>query len=275
MSTASRVASLTAGTAALPALIAVSIAGLLSAGPVSAASTPPSCSYAFYDPSSDATDVVNGQQDDQLDLVQGTLGLSSDKTKLRVVMNLMNLSKSIPAGSNFMSYVFYWTNPASDNGPNAVYVKVDSSGNVTYQDGTETVLAAGNSFTASSTSAATGSFGSGPDGAVEVDVPLTELQLKVGDALGGPSASTADGLDSGVFSFANGADQDGPGNAYTLGDPTCIDPAPSQASGTSGSQTSGTSSVKGTKVKRSGSKSGKRRHRKHHRRHKARRRRRH
>jgi hypothetical protein len=71
--------------------------------------TGPACGYALYDPSSDATD-LNQSQDDQLDLVQGTLGLTPDRSALRVVMNLKNLSKSIPTGSNYLDYEFFWTN---------------------------------------------------------------------------------------------------------------------------------------------------------------------
>jgi hypothetical protein len=233
-----------------------------------AASSPPACNYAFYDSSADAPD-VNGGQDNQLDLVQGTLGLTSDRTKLRVVMNEIDLSKSIPTGSNFMQYAFYWTNPSGDSGPNAVDVQVDSSGNVTYMDGTVTMLSAGGSFTPSGTSSATGSFGSGANGAVEVDVPVSELGLRVGQTLTGPSASTADGVGSPVTTFGNVVDQDGPGNNYTLGQATCVDPA--------GPASSGSTSTTGNQPTANppSRKPRKQRHRKHashhkHKRHKAR-----
>lgn len=198
----------------------------------------PSCSYAFYDPSADAPDGFTGQQDDQLDLVQGTLGLNSAKTALRVVMNIRNLSKTIPTGSNYLDYEFFWTNPAGDSGPDAVDVQVDSSGNVTYTDGTESITNAGGStnyqFNPSSTSDATGSFGSGPNGAVEVDVPLSELHLTAGQVLSGPSAYTADGVNGQVTGLGFISDQDGPGNNYTVGQPTCIDGQTSTTAGTRG-----------------------------------------
>lgn len=184
----------------------------------------PSCSYSLYDPKADAPDPVMGSQDDQLDLVQGTLGLTPDHTKLRVVMNIKNLSKALPTGATTNDYEFFWTNPKGDSGPDAVDVQVSSSGTVTYADGTETATTAGGStsysFTASTTSKATGTFGSGPGGAIEVDVPLSELGLKAGQTLTGPSAYTA--ADYPGLGFI--VDQDGPGNNYTVGQPTCVDP---------------------------------------------------
>ena len=184
----------------------------------------PSCSYAFYDASADAPDPVSGGQDDQLDLVQGTLGLSSDQKDLRIVMTIKNLSKTIPTESNYNDYEFYWTNPSGDTGPYAVDVQVSSSGTVTYADGTETDTSGEIQFTRSATSAATGSFGSGPDGTIEVDVPLSELGLKVGDTLTGSSAYSATGDNVAVTGTGFIVDQDGPGNSYKLGQPTCIDP---------------------------------------------------
>ena len=187
----------------------------------------PACTYVFYDASADAPDPITASQDDQLDLVQGTLGLSTDHTKLRVLMNIRNLSKTLPTGASSNDYQFFWSDPSGNTGPNAVDVQVDSSGNVTYQDGTETVTTAGGSsnyqFTPSSTSKATGTFGSGPGGAIEVDVPLSELKLRLGDKLTAVGAYTA--ADYPGLGFI--LDQDGPGS-YTLGEPTCVDPeAPS------------------------------------------------
>jgi hypothetical protein len=188
----------------------------------------PRCSYAFYDSKTDAPDPFTGQQENQLDLVQGTLGLSSNHKKLRVVMNLKNLSKKVPTGSNFNSYDFYWTNPAGDKGPNAVEVQVSSSGAVTYSDGTESMVGSNFQYGPSSTSAATGRFGSGRNGAIEVDVPLSELKLKVGKVLSKPSAYSATGSNAKLTSLGSVVDQDGPGHSYKLGQATCIDPGRGQ-----------------------------------------------
>lgn len=189
------------------------------------ASSNASCAYAFRDTKTDAPAPFTGQQQNQLDLVQGTLGLNSTRKKLRVVMSIKNLSKKVPSGSNFNSYDFYWTNPAGDRGPNAVEVQVSSSGSVTYSDGTESTVGGNFQYTPSSTSAAHGSFGSGRNGKIEVDVPLSELKLKVGKVLSKPSAYSATGANAHVTSLGSIVDQDGPGHNYKLGQPTCIDPA--------------------------------------------------
>jgi hypothetical protein len=205
----------------------------------------PACAYAFYDPSGDAPDGVTGAQDDQLDLIQGTFGLTPDNSKLRVAMTINNLSKTIPTGSNYLDYESFWNyTPAGASSPTtyAVDVQVDSSGNVTYQDGTETATttngATNYQFNPNSSSHATGTFGSGPNGAIEVDVPLAEIgSPKLGDVLKGPAAYTADGVNAQVTGLGFIADQAGPGNDYPLGQSTCIDqrsatssPAPSGGS---------------------------------------------
>jgi hypothetical protein len=187
-------------------------------------STAPKCRYAFYDARTDAPDPLTGQQENQLDLVQGTLGLNATHKKLRVVMSFKNLSRKVPTGSNFNSYDFYWTNPAGDSGPNAIEVQVSSSGAVTFSDGTESKVGSNFQYSASSTSAARGKFGSGRNATIEVDVPLAELKLKVGKVLSGPSAYSATGANGQVTSLGSIVDQDGPGHSYKLGQRTCIDP---------------------------------------------------
>ncbi|MFL5823769.1 MAG: hypothetical protein ACJ764_10045 [Solirubrobacteraceae bacterium] len=187
-----------------------------------ASSGKPRCTYAFYDQSSDAPGLT-GQQEDQLDLVQGTLGLNPTHTKLRVVLNLKNLSKTIAPGSNYNDYSLYWKNPSGDTGPNAVDVTVNSSGKVTYTDGTVTLVNGNSQYNASGTTAATGKFGHGRNGAIEIDVPLSELKLKVGKVLGKPTGQTASGASTPVGSLGGIADSD-VGKSYKLGQPTCIDP---------------------------------------------------
>lgn len=181
------------------------------------------CTYAFKDPTGDGFGLT-GQKVSQLDLVKGTLGLTRDHKKLRVVLNIQNLSKKVPTGSNFNDYDFYWTNPAGDSGPNAVEAQVNSSGKVTYSDGTESTIQGNFNYTPSSTSKATGKFGSGRNGAIEVDVPLSEMRLKLGKVLGKPAAYSATGVNGQVTSLGSIADQAGPGRSYKLGQSTCIDP---------------------------------------------------
>jgi hypothetical protein len=186
----------------------------------------PACTYAFYVGDPSAPDLVTGGDDQNLALVQGTFGLTPDGKDLRAVINLQNLSETPPQGSTMMDYEFYWTNPSGDTGPNAVDVQVDSLGNVTYQYGTETVTTTEGEadYSFSETGAATGTFGSGKDGAIEVDIPLSELGLKAGEVLTAPSAYTAEGWGlAGNNLTGEIVDQAGPGNRYTVGQPTCID----------------------------------------------------
>jgi pseudomonalisin len=222
---------------------------------VAQAGSAPACTNAFYDSSADAPDGFNGQQDDQLDLVQGTLGLTPDHTKLRVVMNIRNLSKAIPTGSNYLDYELYWNYNATTYG---VDVQVSSSGTVTYVDGTQTVTTANGTsnyqFNPNPSSTATGSFGSGPNGAIEVDMPLSEVgSPKIGEKLTAPGAYTADGINGQVTGLGFIADQDGPGTDYTVGQPTCIDPAASGSTGPQGSTgTTGSQGSTGTTGSQSG-----------------------
>jgi|GEM_PF-979527 len=191
---------------------------------------PPKCSYLFYDPSSDAPDGFTGQQDDQLDIVEGNFGLTPDGTKLRVVLSLKSLSKKIPTGSNYLDYETYWDyTPPGATSPTvyAVDAQVNSSGQVTYTDGTMSVSTAGGTtnyqFVPNTSSTATGSFGSGPGGRVEVDAPLSQVgSPKVGSVLSSPGAFTADGINAVATGAGFIADQDGPGKSYTLGQATCL-----------------------------------------------------
>lgn len=217
------------------------VAGMLGALVVSApAGAAPSCNYAFYDPNPDASDMV--AQRDQLDLVQGTLGLTADNSQLRVVMNILDLSKTIPTGVSFLDYEFFWNfTPSGASSPTtyAVDVQVDSLGDVTYRDGTETTLNGTYQFNPNPNSRAMGSFGLGQNGAIEVDVPLADIgSPQLGDVLSGPRAFTAEGLVSTPLTGpvnTQTLDSDGPGNSYTLGESTCIDPRqPTSGSGSSG-----------------------------------------
>lgn len=261
----------------------------------------PSCSYLFYDPSSDAPDGFSGSQDDNLDIVEGNFGLTPDGKDLRVVLSLKDLSTQIPSPSNYLDYEVYW-NYAPAGGSTTTYavdVQVDSSGNITYADGTEQITGTGSAtnyqFVPNSSSAATGSFGSGPNGAIEVDVPLADIgSPKAGDVLSAASAYTADGLSSpsspiGATGYGTISDQDGPAAGYHLGQTTCIDsgpavsqPASSQNGGSSGgSSTTTYGSAQGKVVappparKPAPAQNVKHKHKRKHKKHHGRRRRRH
>ncbi len=185
-----------------------------------AAAGAPRCTYSFYDVKADAPG-LSGQQANQLDLVEGVFGLNSAHTKLRVVMTIRNLSKAIPAPANYTDYLIYWTNPSGDSGPNAVDATVNSAGKVTFTDGTVTVVNGNTQYSASPTSSAIGRFGHGPNGKIEIDVPLSQLHLKVGNVLSRPVGETASGASGPVGSIGSVSDSD-KGKAYKLGQATCI-----------------------------------------------------
>lgn len=181
------------------------------------------CSSVYRDSSPDGAD-IQGQQSNNLDLVQTTLGLNRTDTKLRVVMVIKNLSKKPPAPANDLDYQIYWTNPSGDNGPNALDAAVSGSGAVTYSAGTTTVVNGNTQYAASKAVSAKGKFGSGPNGQVEIDVPLSQMDLKVGKVLAGPVAYTADGNSTlGVGSISDRDPQTGGGRNYKVDQKTCID----------------------------------------------------
>lgn len=189
----------------------------------SVAASAPKCRSIYYDSSADATD-IQGQRTGNLDLVQTTMGLNRPDTKLRVVMVIKNLSKKPPAPANDLDYQVYWTNPSGDKGPNAVDVAVNNSGSVTYSAGTTTVVNGNTNYAMTKTVTATGKFGSGPNGKIEIDVPLSQMGLKVGQVLGGPVAFTADGNSTiGLGSISDRDPLNGGGNTYKIDQKTCID----------------------------------------------------
>ena len=193
-----------------------------SGAPAATAPGAPKCSFASYDPSADAPDLKRSQADN-LDLVQTTFGLDKTDKKLLVVMSFRNLSKNIPSPADNLDYQVWWVNPSGDTSTNnAVDVTVNSSGTVAFTDGNVMTTGSNSVYTASKTSAATGTFGSGKGGKIKISVPLTEMGLKPGEVLTSPVAGTYDGFTSPAASYSQGADSD-PGNNYTLDKKTCID----------------------------------------------------
>jgi pseudomonalisin len=190
--------------------------------------SPPTCEYSMWDPTSDATDAATGLQEDQLDITQLTFGLTPDKTKLRVVFTIKDLNQTVPAPWTTNQYQAWW----SVNGGStlfAVDAEVSAAGPPRFSDGTFAIVSApvaGSQyqFVQNPSSTATGTFGSGPGGQIEVDAPLSEIgSPNLGDALTQPFATTAEV--SGASSATQGflIDLDGPGSSYKLGDTTCLD----------------------------------------------------
>jgi pseudomonalisin len=201
--------------------------------PVTTGGTPaPKCTYELFEGSPSATDTVSGSDDPNLAVSEANLGLTANHEDLRVVINLQNMSDTPPSGFTLLDYNIYWTNPTGDSSSNdAVDAEVDSAGRTSFQDGQEVDDSSEGEyvFAPSTTSAATGTITDGPDGTVEIDVPLAELGLKVGDSLSALQVMTGEGEGVAGAQPANSAglltlDNLGPGPTYTLGEPTCIDP---------------------------------------------------
>ena len=181
----------------------------------------PSCKFSWYDPSSDAPG-PNKAQTNQLDLVEGNFGLDKSDKMLRIVVNVKKLSKTIPAPADVMTYDVYWTNPTGDTGPNAVDATVSITGAVTLTDGTMTIQPGGGTLYTKNASVK-GKFGSGPNGAIEWDVPLTALKLKLGQTLANPIGQAGwQAGNPGGPSAGNTSDKD-PGKSYPLDSKSCLD----------------------------------------------------
>jgi hypothetical protein len=190
----------------------------------------PKCAYAFYTANPSAPDWVTGSNDPSLAIEQGTFGLTPAGTGLRAVLQVQDMSETPPEDSTTTEYTFYWTNPSGDTSTvNAVETEIDSLGNITYSDGNLSETTAGGettyNFTPANTNDATGTITQGPNGTVEVDVPLSAVGLKAGQTITAPGAFTvqAEGEDN-VAPYGSIVDQIGPGNPYTVGEPTCVDP---------------------------------------------------
>ena len=185
---------------------------------------PPACAFALFDPNADAPDTAGGQ-DAQLDVTELDLGLTADGKSLRAVFTILNLNTVVPTPWTIIDYQAYWSLGSTVY---AVDAEVDKLGNVTYTDGTFQVVqnsTVGNQyqFVPNPTSTATGTFGSGPSGKIEVDAPLSEIgSPSIGSVLSQPFAVTAESAGKGVASQGFIIDLDGPGNDYKLGQATCI-----------------------------------------------------
>ena len=230
----------------LPALgvVAVALIGVL--GPTHArAATPPTCSFLFWDDSTDAPQTVTGGGFvPNLDIIEGDFGLSADHSTLRAVLTLNNQDFSFETGansSNEIDYQIFFTfnNQAGPEWATDASLTLNPSGPPTQTFTFGTVAVANNPsgggvlFTQfAATNVVTGSFGSGPLATVEVDVPLSDIDPTgtpptIGSQLTNTAGFAAEGV-GGPPSQGNLfiADQDpsgGFGHNYTLGQTTCID----------------------------------------------------
>lgn len=213
--------------ALLLSAVAIGAANIVGAPPHSALAAG-TCAPAFEDSAADAPALPGTSiQATSLDIVRGDFGLTPDEGSLRTVLTISDMTAPVPVGSTAVNYISYWTFGGATRALDAV---VTPTG-VTYEYGTLTFAAAGQpgstvQFTAdpANSSWARGTITTGPDGQVEVDMPLWAAGLTFNDELTGVGGLTATGPTSG----ATVSDQDGapsaPSNPYSVGQATCISP---------------------------------------------------
>ena len=221
------------------ALAAAALMGVVA--PAHARAATPTCSFLWFDDTPDASNPLSlsGEQLPQLDIVEGDFGLTADHTKLRAVLTILDLSPALPTAASQSDYLMFWNFGSTPAGPTTYATDV----NVTNPSGTPVIsFLAGRLLEASppvvgqntqfvQTNIETGSFGAGPNGQVEVDVPLADIgSPTIGDTLtftGGFTATGAGALGQGQEFFVDFDPDLGPpetfGNNYTLGQTTCID----------------------------------------------------
>jgi hypothetical protein len=136
----------------------------------------PCAAALFTDPAGDDSYVYQGQQlspvggTPQLDILQGALKLSDDRSTLQFVMTLKDLSTTIPTGGGENDYRILW----QFNG--ATYfalATVEPGGSVLYLDGT--TITAGSTTRYQFLHNDSGTFTPGPKGTIEIDVPLANV----------------------------------------------------------------------------------------------------
>jgi subtilase family serine protease len=152
----------------------------------------PTCSGAtlWANPPHTAADTFSNS-DPQLSLLSGSMSLSSDGTTLQASLSVTNLSATVPTGAGAEEWYATWTYNGTEYFANAELSAVPGSV-PTFHDGT--VSKTGNSSSFNNNTAHTddtGQFVLGPNGVVEIDVPLANLgSPQIGAVLSSPAAET-------------------------------------------------------------------------------------
>jgi hypothetical protein len=132
-----------------------------------------SCGQLFSDPANDDSYSVEGQSlaapgtSPQLDILGGQMLLSPDGQTLRTIITVRNLSTTIPTGGVENDYNFTWTFGGTTF---FTQLAVEPGGVVNAYDGELLRLSLENRFQQLHVDA--GTITPGPNGTVEVDVPL-------------------------------------------------------------------------------------------------------
>jgi len=177
--------------------------------------TTTSCGTLFSDPSGDDSYSLEGQSlgapgaDPQLDILGGRMVLTPDGQTLRTILTINNLSTTIPVGGGENDYNFVWT-----FGGNQFFTQlaVEPGGVVNAFDGELVRVSLENKYLQEHVD--TGKITLGPNGTVEVDVPLSNLPgVAIGSQLQQPNATAyvREGVNQGPLEPVDSA---GPSSNY-------------------------------------------------------------
>jgi subtilase family serine protease len=161
--------------------------------PAAASTTPTTtCGSLFSDPAGDDSYAIEGQTlaaqgtSPQLDILGGRIQLSSDGQTLRTIITVRNLPTTIPTGGLENDYNLVWTLGSTTY---FTQLAVEPTGTVQAYDGQLLRVSLENRY--QQLHVDTGAITLGPNGTVEVDVPLANLPgVMAGTVLQHPSAAT-------------------------------------------------------------------------------------
>ena len=159
------------------------------APPVAAVPTPQvsGCGTLFSDVSGDDNYLLSSQgANPQLDILNGQMCLSPDGQTLRTILTINNLNTTIPTGGGENDFNFVW----NFNGVEYfTQLAVEQTGTVLAYDGQAVHASLETRF--QQLHVDTGTITPGPNGTVEVDVPIANVgSPSSGSVLTGPSAAS-------------------------------------------------------------------------------------
>lgn len=164
-----------------------------------------------------ATDTF-GNSDPQLSLLKGGLTLTPDGNTLRALLTVTNLSETVPAGAGAAEWYALWTFGGTTYFANAEVAAAPPGSAPTYSDGTVTITGSTHQFNTANTND-TGSFTLGPNGVVEIDVPLAHIgSPAVNAVLSSPNGETNILVGAAGTGSLPKVDSGGPSCDYAIGE---------------------------------------------------------
>lgn len=170
----------------------------------------------WVNPPHTASDTL-GNSDPQLSLLRGGMSLTTDGTKLRALLTLTDLEETVPTGAGAAEWYAIWTYSGTTYFANAELSAVPGS-TPTFADGTVTQTGSTKQFSNANTTD-TGKFTLGPNGIVEIDVPLANVgKPPLNAVLSNPSGQTNILIGAAGTGSLPTVDTGGPKCDYTVGE---------------------------------------------------------